>query len=212
MLHRIRPHLTYSNVMVTLLAFVVLGGGGVAISAVINEQGEITGCYVKRGENRGDLRLLVKGKCSPKEKEIVWNQRGVPGEQGPPGTATGPAGGDLTGSYPNPAIAPNAVTGAKIADGAVGSADLGDFSRREGTAVVTGGTVGNNVWNHNSATASCNAGEQLIAGNAAWDNEASGDPMAIVEIVPDFGANSVTVKGATDVATDRTLRAIAICL
>ncbi|MBN1424526.1 hypothetical protein JXA88_08220 [Candidatus Fermentibacteria bacterium] len=39
----------------------------------------------------------------------------------PPG---GPAGGDLAGAYPNPSVAVDAITGAKIQDGAVTSADL----------------------------------------------------------------------------------------
>jgi hypothetical protein len=40
----------------------------------------------------------------------------------------GPAGGDLTGAYPNPQIGPNAVTSPEIADGSVGRADLGGES------------------------------------------------------------------------------------
>lgn len=224
MLARIRPHLTYSNVMVTLLAIVVLGGGAFAIGAAVDKRGQIRACYVKRGADRGALRLLLKGRCAGREKAITWNLRGVPGQQGPPGQpgkASGPAGGDLTGSFPDPVIAPGAVNSAKVLDGSLGAADLGigsvgagqllGLTRREGTVVVPSGVPGG-VWNHGTATASCLPGEQLIGGSAAWDNENAGDPMAIVEVDPNFATNSVTVKGATDVEAARTLRAIAICL
>lgn len=46
--------------------------------------------------------------------------RGAQGPPGPAGTIEGlAAGGDLSGSFPSPAIGPNAVTGAEIHDGSL---------------------------------------------------------------------------------------------
>jgi hypothetical protein len=74
----------------------VLSGGALAlgdrsgrqVQRVVDAKGRVTACYIKQGKHKGDVRLLVKGKCKGKEKKIKWAKQGPTGKTG----ATGPRG------------------------------------------------------------------------------------------------------------------------
>jgi hypothetical protein len=85
-----------------LRLFAALGGLAIALllagvgtssaraASMVGQGGQISGCYVKKGKSKGNLRVVPPGKrCRRNEKPVSWAAQGQSGQSGQSGAQGG---------------------------------------------------------------------------------------------------------------------------
>jgi hypothetical protein len=141
---------------------------------------------------------------------------------------SGPAGGDLTGDYPNPDIGLGKVGSAEIADASIGRGDISNDaigsdqiginavggSELKGTVPVASAGVNVAAGTTVDKTVTCPAGTRLLSGGHEWATT-NRDGLSIISSSPSFNDPNFTweVQARVDTGgTATTLLVEALCL
>lgn len=134
LLVRLRSHLTYANVASTLaLMLAAAAVGGPALAGPVGREAASVASSLRKALNlgkRADRRSKQALKLAKEAKSSA--KQGPTGATGPAGSDAqfngASAGGGLTGSYPNPTVAPNTIGAAEVASSSLGLSEISPAS------------------------------------------------------------------------------------
>ena len=220
-----RRRLTYANVMSTLAVLLLLVGGGTAVAAGVAKN-SVTSKSIK---NETIASKDLKDGAAVASSDVVDNSltgmdiaeltgtdiaelTGTDIDESTFSTAPkGPAGGGLTGTYPNPSLAGNVVSSGNVVDGSltetdlgsgsVTSSELGAITPRTSTVNVPPGEWGDII-------VGCNPGEIALSGGA----NSGSSLMPLLRSRRGLAAESWVVQAYNGAAEARLLEAFVYCL